>query len=271
MPPSWLTTRMKALRIRPKLWPRASASWRETGRTIFDTSAGTAARFTLITAETAVGVPGVPAGSFRSRSRLGRREVAGAGGQCDASSALVRFRAAGREGDRAMGDGTEETSPHGRGRRRQGELEKQVLSALGSAPGPVTAAWVQRQLGLDRAELRARGGRSLRQGQRGVAVPAGRRPWTAWKPARRRARRSSRVPGRRQAARAGGVRLRGAGTTQVWTRPASGFTISLPWDWGTGPQQFRPTEQRSREREGVSDPSWVSLPVRTVPPPARTM
>ncbi|MGW0552532.1 BlaI/MecI/CopY family transcriptional regulator [Streptomyces altiplanensis] len=50
-----------------------------------------------------------------------------------------------------MVDGTEETSPHGRGRRRQGELEKQVLSALGSAPGPVTAAWVQQQLGGDLA------------------------------------------------------------------------------------------------------------------------
>ncbi|MFJ6698151.1 BlaI/MecI/CopY family transcriptional regulator [Streptomyces sp. NPDC091272] len=32
-------------------------------------------------------------------------------------------------------------------RRGQGELETQVLSVLGSAPGPVTAAWVQEQLG----------------------------------------------------------------------------------------------------------------------------
>ncbi|WP_028814981.1 BlaI/MecI/CopY family transcriptional regulator [Streptomyces flavidovirens] len=50
-----------------------------------------------------------------------------------------------------MVDGTEKTSPDGRGRRRQGELEMQVLSALGSAPGPVTAAWVQEQLGGDLA------------------------------------------------------------------------------------------------------------------------
>ncbi len=51
-----------------------------------------------------------------------------------------------------MVDGTEHTGPHARGRRRrQGELETQVLSALGSAPGPVTAAWVQEQLGGDLA------------------------------------------------------------------------------------------------------------------------
>ncbi|WP_308405707.1 BlaI/MecI/CopY family transcriptional regulator [Streptomyces tardus] len=37
------------------------------------------------------------------------------------------------------------------GRRRQGELETQVLSVLGSAPGPVTAGWVQEQLGGDLA------------------------------------------------------------------------------------------------------------------------
>ncbi|WP_189719206.1 BlaI/MecI/CopY family transcriptional regulator, partial [Streptomyces chryseus] len=50
-----------------------------------------------------------------------------------------------------MVDGTEKASPDGRGRRRQGELETQVLSALGRAPGPVTAAWVQEQLGGDLA------------------------------------------------------------------------------------------------------------------------
>ncbi|WP_129842466.1 BlaI/MecI/CopY family transcriptional regulator [Streptomyces sp. RFCAC02] len=32
-------------------------------------------------------------------------------------------------------------------RRAQGELEAQVLSALGQAPGPATAAWVQERLG----------------------------------------------------------------------------------------------------------------------------
>ncbi|MFF0745509.1 BlaI/MecI/CopY family transcriptional regulator [Streptomyces sp. NPDC004111] len=36
-------------------------------------------------------------------------------------------------------------------RRGQGELETQVLSLLGSAPGPVTAGWVQEQLGGDLA------------------------------------------------------------------------------------------------------------------------
>ncbi|MFD3412892.1 BlaI/MecI/CopY family transcriptional regulator [Streptomyces cyaneofuscatus] len=46
-----------------------------------------------------------------------------------------------------MVDGTEKPSPDGRGRRRQGELEMQVLSVLGSAPGPVAAAWVQKRLG----------------------------------------------------------------------------------------------------------------------------
>jgi predicted transcriptional regulator len=50
-----------------------------------------------------------------------------------------------------MDDGTENTSPQARGRRGQGQLETQVLSALGSAPGPVTAAWVQEQLGGDLA------------------------------------------------------------------------------------------------------------------------
>ncbi|MFJ3880206.1 BlaI/MecI/CopY family transcriptional regulator [Streptomyces sp. NPDC090077] len=32
-------------------------------------------------------------------------------------------------------------------RRGQGELEVQVLAALGDAPGPVTAAWVQERIG----------------------------------------------------------------------------------------------------------------------------
>ncbi|MEU3184007.1 BlaI/MecI/CopY family transcriptional regulator [Streptomyces sp. NPDC006923] len=36
-------------------------------------------------------------------------------------------------------------------RRRQGELEAQVLSALGQAPGPATAAWVQERLDCDLA------------------------------------------------------------------------------------------------------------------------
>ncbi|MCP3819439.1 BlaI/MecI/CopY family transcriptional regulator [Streptomyces sp. A3M-1-3] len=36
-------------------------------------------------------------------------------------------------------------------RRGQGELEAQVLSVLGSAPGPVTAAWVQERLHGDLA------------------------------------------------------------------------------------------------------------------------
>ncbi|WP_069736628.1 BlaI/MecI/CopY family transcriptional regulator [Streptomyces sp. EN27] len=47
--------------------------------------------------------------------------------------------------------GTEKASPDGRGRRRQGELEMQVLSVLGSAPGPVAAAWVQERLSGDLA------------------------------------------------------------------------------------------------------------------------
>ncbi|MFI5801737.1 BlaI/MecI/CopY family transcriptional regulator [Streptomyces sp. NPDC051561] len=42
--------------------------------------------------------------------------------------------------------GTEGARPRDR-RRGQGELEAQVLSALGAAPGPVTAAWVQERLG----------------------------------------------------------------------------------------------------------------------------
>jgi predicted transcriptional regulator len=36
-------------------------------------------------------------------------------------------------------------------RRGQGELEAQVLTVLGQAPGPVTAAWVQDRLGGDLA------------------------------------------------------------------------------------------------------------------------
>ncbi|NLU67820.1 BlaI/MecI/CopY family transcriptional regulator [Streptomyces sp. HNM0574] len=41
---------------------------------------------------------------------------------------------------------------HARGRRRgQGELESQVLSVLGTAPEPVSAAWVQQRLGGDLA------------------------------------------------------------------------------------------------------------------------
>ena len=36
-------------------------------------------------------------------------------------------------------------------RRGQGELEAQVLSALGTATGPATAAWVQQRLGDDLA------------------------------------------------------------------------------------------------------------------------
>ncbi|MFJ2115843.1 BlaI/MecI/CopY family transcriptional regulator [Streptomyces sp. NPDC087850] len=36
-------------------------------------------------------------------------------------------------------------------RRGQGKLEAQVLAALGQAPGPVTAAWVQGRLGGDLA------------------------------------------------------------------------------------------------------------------------
>ncbi|ARQ72134.1 BlaI/MecI/CopY family transcriptional regulator [Streptomyces marincola] len=41
---------------------------------------------------------------------------------------------------------------HGRVRRRgQGELEAQVLAALGSAPGPVSAAWVRERIGGDLA------------------------------------------------------------------------------------------------------------------------
>ncbi len=48
----------------------------------------------------------------------------------------------------AGGKGT----PRPRERRRgQGELEAQVLSVLGTAPGPVTAGWVQEQLGDDLA------------------------------------------------------------------------------------------------------------------------
>ncbi|MFI5808515.1 BlaI/MecI/CopY family transcriptional regulator [Streptomyces sp. NPDC051561] len=51
-----------------------------------------------------------------------------------------------------MTDGTEKTDPPARERRRgQGELEAQVLSLLGAAPGPVTAAWVQEHLGGDLA------------------------------------------------------------------------------------------------------------------------
>jgi predicted transcriptional regulator len=48
-----------------------------------------------------------------------------------------------------MTDGTGSTEgsrPRDR-RRGQGELEAQVLSVLGAAPGPVTAAWVQERLG----------------------------------------------------------------------------------------------------------------------------
>ncbi|MGW7410939.1 BlaI/MecI/CopY family transcriptional regulator [Streptomyces sp. NPDC054863] len=48
----------------------------------------------------------------------------------------------------AEAGGAEEEGARPRDRRRgQGELETQVLSVLGSAPGPVTAAWVQEQLG----------------------------------------------------------------------------------------------------------------------------
>ncbi|MCX5206534.1 BlaI/MecI/CopY family transcriptional regulator [Streptomyces sp. NBC_00237] len=51
-----------------------------------------------------------------------------------------------------MTDGTESADPGGRPRARdrrrgQGELESHVLSVLGAAPGPVTAAWVQERLG----------------------------------------------------------------------------------------------------------------------------
>ncbi|WP_016909187.1 BlaI/MecI/CopY family transcriptional regulator [Streptomyces xiaopingdaonensis] len=41
--------------------------------------------------------------------------------------------------------------PRGGKKRRQGELEAQVLSALRSSPEPATAAWVQRWLGGDLA------------------------------------------------------------------------------------------------------------------------
>ncbi|MDT0447222.1 BlaI/MecI/CopY family transcriptional regulator [Streptomyces johnsoniae] len=41
---------------------------------------------------------------------------------------------------------------HARPRRRgQGELEAQVLAALGAAPGPVSAAWVRERIGGDLA------------------------------------------------------------------------------------------------------------------------
>ncbi len=51
-----------------------------------------------------------------------------------------------------MADASQETAPGPRVRRRgQGELEAQVLSVLGSAPGPVTAAWVQERLDGDLA------------------------------------------------------------------------------------------------------------------------
>ncbi|MEU8890143.1 BlaI/MecI/CopY family transcriptional regulator [Streptomyces sp. NPDC048442] len=46
------------------------------------------------------------------------------------------------------GDGVGAEGARSRDRRRgQGQLETQVLSVLGSAPGPVTAAWVQERLG----------------------------------------------------------------------------------------------------------------------------
>ncbi|WP_052848207.1 BlaI/MecI/CopY family transcriptional regulator [Streptomyces avicenniae] len=44
--------------------------------------------------------------------------------------------------------GGEPDGPPARPRRRgQGQLEAQVLSALGQSPGPATAAWVQERLG----------------------------------------------------------------------------------------------------------------------------
>ena len=49
-----------------------------------------------------------------------------------------------------MSEGAEEF-PRGGRKRGQGELEAQVLSALRAAPGPATAAWVQRWLGGDLA------------------------------------------------------------------------------------------------------------------------
>ncbi|WP_416069741.1 BlaI/MecI/CopY family transcriptional regulator [Streptomyces sp. AK02-01A] len=55
-------------------------------------------------------------------------------------------------GVRAKGAGVtggEEGAPTRR--RRQGELEAQVLSALCQAPGPATAAWVQERLDCDLA------------------------------------------------------------------------------------------------------------------------
>ncbi|MFD3511924.1 BlaI/MecI/CopY family transcriptional regulator [Streptomyces sp. NPDC058657] len=49
--------------------------------------------------------------------------------------------------DRSGGkDGKEAARPRER-RRGQGELETLVLSLLGTAPGPVTAGWVQERLG----------------------------------------------------------------------------------------------------------------------------
>ncbi|MDJ1131018.1 BlaI/MecI/CopY family transcriptional regulator [Streptomyces iconiensis] len=50
------------------------------------------------------------------------------------------------------GEGRHEGERRAGARRRgQGELEAQVLSVLGTAPGPVTAAWVQQRLGGDLA------------------------------------------------------------------------------------------------------------------------
>jgi predicted transcriptional regulator len=53
--------------------------------------------------------------------------------------------------DRGDGAGGRETARPRERRRGQGELETQVLSVLGTAPGPVTAGWVQERLGGDLA------------------------------------------------------------------------------------------------------------------------
>ncbi len=99
-------------------------------------------------------------------------------------------------------------------------------------------------------------GRTARQRPCGGSPqPTG--PWTAWRPARRL------VP----AARAEGVRLRRRGNGS--DVDPSGIGIYYLFTMGLG--TLAPAVSSDRCREGVSDPSWVSLPVRTVPPPARTI
>ncbi|TXS48280.1 BlaI/MecI/CopY family transcriptional regulator, partial [Streptomyces sp. t39] len=46
-----------------------------------------------------------------------------------------------------MADHDDDGTAAGPRRRRQGELEIQVLAALRQAPGPVNTAWVQDRLG----------------------------------------------------------------------------------------------------------------------------